>query len=416
MVTTAVELDDAGRLRRLVQAVQDLSRARDLEGVSAVVRRAARDLTGADGATFILRDDDKCHYVDEDAVAPLWKGRRFPMKACISGWVMLNCQPAVIEDIYADQRIPHEAYRPTFVKSLAMVPIRPHEPLGAIGNYWATQRKPTSAEVELLQALANTAAVALENVRTLQQLEALVQRRTAALLAANQELEAFTRAASHDLRAPLRTINAHLSLLLLREGTSLSPAGRKTLATVQNAAVHMDTLVSAFLKLSAADAPLRPQPFDLAQVARDVVEDLRIRFEGPLEVHVAEDLPMCVVDATLMRQVLENLLSNAVKFSKPGQTARIEVGGAEGSTESVYFVRDQGVGFAAKDAERLFQPFMSLHDRRQYPGHGIGLNLVQRIVQRHGGRVWAEGTPGGGATFYFTVPHAAQDLRDPLAA
>jgi GAF domain-containing protein len=141
-------------MERLVQAVQELSLARDLEQVQQIVRTTARELVGSDGATFVLRDDEQCYYADEDAIEPLWKGSRFPMSACISGWTMLNKQPAVIEDIYADDRIPHEAYRPTFVKSLAMVPIRSLDPIGAIGNYWADGHLATPEEIKLLQALA----------------------------------------------------------------------------------------------------------------------------------------------------------------------------------------------------------------------------------------------------------------------
>jgi GAF domain-containing protein len=111
-------------IQLLVKTVQDLSLARDLDTVMKIVRTAARKLTGADGATFVLRDNGLCYYAEEDAIAPLWKGSRFPMTACVSGWAMLNQRPAVIEDIYADDRIPADAYRPTFVKSLAMVPIR----------------------------------------------------------------------------------------------------------------------------------------------------------------------------------------------------------------------------------------------------------------------------------------------------
>ena len=154
-----------GRVHELVGAVQRLSLAQELESVQAVVRRAARSLSGADGASFVLRDGANCYYADEDAIAPLWKGRRFPLESCVSGWAMLNRSTVVIEDIYADDRVPHEAYRPTFVKSLAMVPIRSHEPVGAIGVYWATRHRPTDAEMELVQALANSTAVALENVQ-----------------------------------------------------------------------------------------------------------------------------------------------------------------------------------------------------------------------------------------------------------
>jgi diguanylate cyclase (GGDEF)-like protein len=161
-----VETDTAQRtsVERLVEVIQRLSLAKDLRGVQDIVRTAARELTGADGATFVLREQDLCYYADEDAISPLWKGKRFPLDECVSGWVMLNGEAAVIPDIYSDERIPHEAYRPTFVKSLAMVPIRQIEPLGAIGNYWATQRTPTRSEVSLLQALADSTAVAMESI------------------------------------------------------------------------------------------------------------------------------------------------------------------------------------------------------------------------------------------------------------
>jgi signal transduction histidine kinase len=147
----------------------------------AAVRTGARQLTGADGATFVLRDGELCHYADEDAISPLWKGGRFPMSACISGWVMINQQSVVIEDIYADSRIPADAYRPTFVKSLAMVPIRTRDPLGAIGNYWATPHVPSSEEMKLLQTLADAAAVALENLHLYEEQEKRIQERTTQL-------------------------------------------------------------------------------------------------------------------------------------------------------------------------------------------------------------------------------------------
>ncbi|WP_252271579.1 GGDEF domain-containing protein [Pseudomonas subflava] len=162
----------------LLQVVQELSLARDLENVQDIIRRAARRLTGCDGATFVLREGDLCYYADEDAVSPLWKGKRFPMESCISGWVMLHGEQAVIPDIYADSRIPHDAYRPTFVQSLVMVPIRSREPIGAIGNYWAAPHQPCAEEVQLLQALADSTSIALENVRLSQHLDHRVQERT----------------------------------------------------------------------------------------------------------------------------------------------------------------------------------------------------------------------------------------------
>lgn len=148
----------------VIGLVQRLSLARGLDEIMMVVRRGARHLTGADGVTFVLRDHGFCHYADEDAISPLWKGQRFPLETCISGWAMLNRQPVAIPDIYLDSRIPHQAYRPTFVKSLVMVPVRREDPVGAIGAYWATRREPSQAEIDLLMTIANAAALAMTNV------------------------------------------------------------------------------------------------------------------------------------------------------------------------------------------------------------------------------------------------------------
>ena len=164
-----------------------LSMARGLDEVMAVVRGRARALIGCDGVTFVLRDDDKCFYADEDAISPLWKGQRFPLENCISGWAMLNRQPVVIEDIYLDERIPHAAYRPTFVKSLAMMPVRQDDPVGAIGAYWSKTYQPNDAQMATLRHIANSAAVAITNARLMSELvdarEAAIKAREGIILA-----------------------------------------------------------------------------------------------------------------------------------------------------------------------------------------------------------------------------------------
>ncbi len=151
-------------IEKLIVASEHLSQAETLKEIVEVVRRAAREICGADGATFILRDGDLCHYVDEDAIAPLWKGQKFPLGACISGWSILNGEWTAIRDIYLDKRIPHEAYRPTFVKSLVMVPIREKNSLGAIGNYWAKEYQASAEDVLLLRLLAAQTGIALANL------------------------------------------------------------------------------------------------------------------------------------------------------------------------------------------------------------------------------------------------------------
>lgn len=162
----------------LVETIEALSAARTVDQVAAVVRSAARRITGADGVAFVLRDGDKCFYLDEDAIGPLWKGRRFPLTACISGWAMLNKETAVIPDIYVDNRIPHDAYRPTFVKSLVMTPVRPQDPIAAIGAYWAQARHPTVDEVAKLQVMARATATALDSALMYASLSESLERQT----------------------------------------------------------------------------------------------------------------------------------------------------------------------------------------------------------------------------------------------
>lgn len=161
----------------LVELIEDLSAAHTVDQIAAVVRTAARRITGADGVTFILRDGDSCSYLDEDAIGPLWKGQRFPMSACISGWVMLNGQVAVVPDVYRDDRIPHEVYRPTFVNSLVMTPVRPKDPLAAIGAYWARPHQPTADEVTKLEIMARATATALDSAGVYASLSEALERR-----------------------------------------------------------------------------------------------------------------------------------------------------------------------------------------------------------------------------------------------
>jgi two-component sensor histidine kinase len=149
----------------LIETIEALSATRTLAEVADVIRKAARRISGADGVAFVLRDNDKCWYFDEDAIGPLWKGKRFPLTACISGWAMLNSQTVVIPDIYLDDRIPHDAYRPTFVKSLVMTPVRMEDPVAAIGAYWAKSHTPSPEIVRKLQVMARATASALESGR-----------------------------------------------------------------------------------------------------------------------------------------------------------------------------------------------------------------------------------------------------------
>ena len=385
----------------LVDVVQKLSLARGVDEIVNIVRKAARQLTGSDGATFVLRDGPYCYYVDEDAISPLWKGQRFPLDACISGWAMLNARSTIIPDIYKDPRIPHAAYRPTFVRSLAMVPIRSYAPIGAIGNYWAKEHECTPQEQMLLEALANTTAVAMENVEVYQSLERQVRERTRELQAANQELEAFSFAVSHDLRAPLRIMNADLDTA--REHAGVLPAD--AVARLRESTTRMGSLIDDLLRLSRITrTELQLESADLSNIAGKIMT--RLRMAEPTREVAIDIQPQLTAQADmgLMTVVLENLLSNAWKYSSKREVSRIGFGSyRDDAGRTVYCVRDNGAGFDPNYASRLFKPFSRLHDARQFPGVGIGLATVQRIIQRHGGEIWAQSDGQSGAQFMFTL-------------
>ncbi len=390
----------------LISDVQQLSLARDLPAVQAIVRHAARELVAADGATFILRDTDRCFYADEDAIAPLWKGQRFPMTACVSGWVMLNAQPAIIADIYDDPRVPMEAYRPTFVKSMAMVPIRSRQPIGAIGVYWGSRHGATREEIELLQALADTTAVAMENLRVYAELENRVETRTAELKVANAELESFSYSVSHDLRAPLRTLEGLSSLLAEALDEDDHEHARDYATRVRSETRRMNQLVESMLELArVVRAEIRRERVDLSELARQAFA--RLASASPdrtVEVHVAEGL-VARGDPRLLEGVVDNLLSNAWKYTSKTDGARIDFSSeprADGGTDFV--VDDNGAGFSMANATRLFEPFQRMHRADDFPGTGIGLATVKRTVERHGGSVEIDSEPDVGTTVRFTLP------------
>jgi PAS domain S-box-containing protein len=188
------EAEIQARLRQqaaIVEIVQNLALARTLEDVTGIVRKGVRKMLGADGATFVVREGDEVHYIDEDAIGKLWKGQRFPIGECISGWAMLNRRPAVVEDIHNDPRIPIPAYESTFVKSLIMAPVRSTDPVASIGAYWATARTFSQDEVDCLQAVADSAAVALTNNDLITALE---QARDVAESRAAENAELFATA------------------------------------------------------------------------------------------------------------------------------------------------------------------------------------------------------------------------------
>jgi light-regulated signal transduction histidine kinase (bacteriophytochrome) len=238
-------------------------------------------------------------------------------------------------------------------------------------------------------------------------LEEEVAARTAELSRANQELEAFSYSASHDLQAPLRAMRGFAGVLLEDYADRLDEGGRDSLERIDRASLRMSQMVEDLLAFARSTrTALHRTPVDLSERATEIVEELRERdkrrsFEASIQPGVT-----AVADPSLMQSVLANLLGNAWKYSRESESSCIEFGAVTVDGETVYFVRDNGVGFDMEEAARIFEPFQRLHRQDRFEGTGIGLATVWRIVQRHGGRLWAEAETGKGATFRFTLGSA----------
>jgi light-regulated signal transduction histidine kinase (bacteriophytochrome) len=236
------------------------------------------------------------------------------------------------------------------------------------------------------------------------ELEQRVQQRTAELTASNNELEAFSYSVSHDLRAPLRSIDGFSQALLEDYGEKLDAGGRDQLQRVRAATRRMSALIDDLLNLShLSRSSMRRETVDLSALAGAISEELRKCAPGR-QVDLVIDRGLAAEgDPHLLRVVLENLLGNAWKYTSGHPHARIEFGAQPVNGHRAFFVRDDGAGFDPRYASRLFGAFQRLHAASEFPGTGIGLATVQRIIHRHGGKVWAEGAVGKGATFYFSL-------------
>lgn len=391
-----------------MDTVQSLSRARDLDTIMAIVRDAARDLTGADGATFVLRDGDRCYYAEENAIAPLWKGQRFPMDVCISGWVMLNGQAAVIEDVFQDSRIPADVYRPTFVKSLAMVPIRVENPVGAIGNYWARHRQPSEEELDILGMLANFTSVAMENGDLYARLESKIE----ALEQTNLELETFAWAASHDLKAPLRGIH-NLATLIDQDISDGEPDGaRKHAEALRRRANRMSNLLYSITEYAGVEQradPDRQEICDGKTLREDIIDVVDIPDE--FEVRFSTSLDSARLPRAAAQRVFCNLIANAIKHHDRNR-GLINIDCREDRLSYRLTVDDDGPGVPPEFRERIFEMFQTLKSRDITEGSGMGLALARKILNAQGGTISVESSPEGGARFEVIWPKPASRPRE----
>ena len=348
-----------GDIETLVATIRRLSRARSLQEVTATATPAARGLLGADGITFVLRDNDLCHYADEDAISPLWKGKRFPMDACISGWCMAQGRCVAIRNIYHDDRIPHDAYRPTFVKSLAMVPVRREDPMAAMGAYWADEREVTSEELDLLQTIADAAALAIAHVE---------------LQNEGKGIDLVERENAHRLK---NIFTVALALVHQTDG--------ETVAEYRNALTgRLEALEQAHSAVFEADQG--------AVDVRELLHRLLAAYaEGRrFELHCdAIDLSLSATELGKLALIINELGANAAKYGAlSGPTGRVTVSCNDTETGLCLRWQETGgppvtppsrTGFGTKLIQAIVVRDLGGHVNLEYPPEGFQCEVLLRL-------------------------------------
>jgi PAS domain S-box-containing protein len=410
-------------LETIGQLIGTIATNLNLQEILDQVLHGALELTNLEGGTLCLVRPDAhtltlaaARNASPQMVAEL-SAEDVRVGDCLCGQVALTGEPLILwDDASASAYATREAVRKEGLRFHGAFPLSVKDrTIGVLCLFARSDRRPTQRQLELVQQVCGPIALAIDNAQLYEQahrhaaeMERRVTERTLQLAAMNQELEAFSYTVAHDLRAPLRVIDGFSQVLLEDFAGPLGPEGTHALERIQAAGGRMGQLIDDLLELSRVTrGELNRTRLDLSALAQTIASDLRQRDpQRQVDFRISGGI-IARADAALLRAALENLLGNAWKFTAKTADAIIEFGTfareRDNLEERVYFVRDNGAGFSMAHVDQLFKAFHRLHADDEFPGTGIGLATVQRIIRRHGGQVWAEGAVGQGATFYFSL-------------
>ncbi len=395
--------DEATRLNAIIQTQEQIAeRELEPESAFAMVAERARRLTGASGSSL--------HFLEGEELVRRAATGVAANPSPQAGTELHRLTEACLarQELMASNHLEPAGGGECEICSVILAPLPGAS--GALGVLEVHSEKRDAfsrTDQQALALIAGFAATALGNAKAFATRQQLINQ----LTALNEELEAFSFSVSHDLRAPLRHIDGFVDLLRQHAGPTADAKTQHYLEVIASAAQQMSRLIDdllAFARIGRAE--LHRVPVDLEELVRAVVAEMADDLEGRAIDWQIEPLPTVQADATLLRQVMTNLLANAAKYTRPRAPAVITTGATRENGEVVVYVRDNGVGFEPQSASRLFGVFERLHAAEEFEGVGIGLANVRRVIQKHGGRVWAEGVPGVGATFYFTLPDPTAPL------
>ncbi len=391
----------------------------ELQSILDKALEGAIAITGLEGGTLCFVDNEKkvldlsaAHNTSKEMFDEL-SAQSIAVGDCLCGKAAQTGEPLILWDnASGSEYATHESVRNEAIRFHAAFPlIAGGKTLGVLCVFARNEFKPTKQSLEMLNELCGTVALAIENAKLYQevkkhtlQLEKIVSDRTAELQITNKELEAFSYSVAHDLRAPLRAIDG-FSLALLEDYTDkLDKEGKNHLHRVRDGAKEMAQLIDDLLNLSRISRrELIRGTVDMSKIVKSIEEKLiASEAERKVKFSVADNIQV-QGDNQLLKITMENLLNNAWKFTSKRKNTKIEFGVLEKEGKTVYYIKDNGVGFDMKYADKLFSPFQRLHRKEDYPGTGIGLATVRRIISKHGGSIWAESELDKGATFYFTL-------------